>query len=51
MPQKLAGIRMEPPPSVPMPSGAKPAAIAAPVPPLEAAGGQLEIPRIEGWAE
>ena len=38
MPQKLAGIRMEPPPSVPMPSGAKPAAIAAPVPPLEPPG-------------
>jgi len=33
-PQKLPGIRMEPPPSVPTARGANPAATAAPAPPL-----------------
>ena len=35
MPQKLAGMRIEPAPSVPSESGVRPAATAAPAPPLE----------------
>src|SRR5690625_2851256 len=38
MPQKLAGMRMLPPPSVPTASGAIPAATAAPAPPEEPPG-------------
>src|SRR5262245_35449923 len=34
-PQKLAGIRIEPPSSVPTASGPRPAATATPAPPLE----------------
>ena len=34
-PQTLAGIRMDPPPSLPCAAGASPAATAAPAPPLE----------------
>ena len=37
-PQKAAGMRIEPPPSVPVASGARPAEIAAPAPPLEPPG-------------
>ncbi len=37
-PQKAAGIRIDPPPSVPVASGARPAASAAPLPPLEPPG-------------
>src|SRR5215467_15517355 len=35
MPQKCAGTRMEPPPSLPMPPAEQPDAIAAASPPLE----------------
>ena len=35
MPQQLAGIRIEPPPSDPCATGTNPAATAAPAPPLE----------------
>ena len=38
MPQNDAGIRMEPPPSVPTASGPSPAATAAPAPPLDPPG-------------
>src|SRR5947209_19964185 len=38
IPQKHAGIRIEPPPSVPTDRGAIPAATAAPDPPLEPPG-------------
>src|SRR6266851_4571852 len=38
MPQKLAGIRMEPAPSEPSESGARPAATAAADPPLDPPG-------------
>src|SRR4051794_40168667 len=34
-PQQAAGMRIEPPPSVAMPAEARPAATAAPLPPLE----------------
>jgi hypothetical protein len=34
-PQTLAGMRIEPPPSLPWAAGASPAATAAPAPPLE----------------
>jgi hypothetical protein len=37
-PQKAAGVRIEPPPSVPVASGAMPAASAAPDPPEEPPG-------------
>ncbi len=35
IPQQLAGIRIEPPPSEPSATGASPAATAAPEPPLD----------------
>ena len=38
MPHQAAGLRIEPPPSVPMASGARPAATAAPAPPEEPPG-------------
>ena len=37
-PQNAAGMRTEPPPSVPMPIGPRPAATAAAAPPLEPPG-------------
>src|SRR5512137_167016 len=37
-PQKLPGMRIDPPPSVPTASGAKPAATAAAAPPLDPPG-------------
>src|SRR5262247_2617126 len=37
-PQNAAGLRMEPPPSVPTASGARPAATAAPAPPDDPPG-------------
>jgi len=37
-PQAADGMRIDPPPSDPMPSGVTPAAIFAPVPPLDAPG-------------
>ena len=39
-PQNAAGMRIDPPPSVPVASGAMPAASAAPLPPLEPPGDQ-----------
>jgi hypothetical protein len=41
MPQKAAGIRVEPPVSDPKPAGVRRAAIAAPVPPLDPPGTRL----------
>src|SRR5919197_628469 len=38
MPQKAAGLRMDPPPSVPRANGPSPAATAAPAPPDEPPG-------------
>src|SRR5512135_1229302 len=38
IPQKLAGARIDPPPSLPTASGPSPEATAAPAPPLEPAG-------------
>src|SRR5262245_65610090 len=38
MPHQAAGLRIEPPPSVPRASGASPAATAAPAPPEEPPG-------------
>jgi hypothetical protein len=40
-PVKLAGVRIEPPPSLAVPKGTMPAATAAAVPPLDPPGVQL----------
>src|SRR5882762_5232351 len=45
MPHQAAGLRIEPPPSVPSASGARPAATAAPAPPEEPPG---VWPRLHG---
>src|SRR5438132_12384118 len=45
-PQKPAGIRMEPPPSVPTARVAIPRTTAAALPPLDPPGGAALIPRI-----
>src|SRR5215470_12021535 len=42
-PQKAAGIRTEPPPSVPIPIGPSPAATAAAAPPLEPPGVRMRF--------
>jgi hypothetical protein len=55
MPVQAAGMRMEPPPSVPMASGPSPAATAALAPPLEPPGvrsrcqGFRVIPKTRLW--
>ena len=46
MPHQAAGLRIEPPPSVPMARGARPAATAAPAPPEEPPG---VCPRLHGF--
>ena len=50
-PQQAAGIRVEPPPSLPWAIGTMPAATAAPEPPLEPPGVRFSVPGIAGRAE
>ncbi len=50
-PQNAAGVRIEPPPSVPVASGTRPAASAAPDPPRRAARRPLEPPGVARRAE
>src|SRR3989442_12259819 len=51
VPVKADGLRMEPPPSVPMWSGAIPAASAAPAPPEEPPGGRAGFRGLRGGPE
>ncbi len=48
-PQNAAGPRTDPPQSVPMASGAKPAAVAAAPPPLEAPGVRFTSQGLRVW--
>ncbi len=50
MPQKCAGSRIDPPPSLPTPPAESPAAIAAASPPLDPPAVRVEIPGIVGAA-
>ena len=50
-PQNAAGIRIEPPPSPPMPTGTMPDATAAAVPPLEPPGGEAGRHGLRVYAE
>ena len=48
-PQQALGIRIEPPPSPPMPAGTRPAATAAAVPPLEPPGERVASHGLRVW--
>ena len=50
-PQQAAGMRIEPPPSLPCATGSMPLATAAAAPPGGAAGRALEVPRVARRAE
>ena len=50
IPQKCAGMRIDPPPSLPMPPAEQKDAIAAASPPLGSARCPVEVPRIVGAA-
>ena len=51
MPQNAAGWRIDPPVSVPVAAGTRPAATAAAEPPDEPTGDAIDIPRVGDRAE